>query len=333
MKAIYIADKYLFNLVMTELAQTELRGLLDELNLSEYETLRKESPEKISQRLHEYDILIGGWGAIPLPMDYTPIKPQFYQSITGTFVGKVDPVHAERGLRLANWGDSISHTIAESALTMILASLKLLGMHYENSHQKKIWKSENAPHSRSLFNRKVGLFGFGMIAQQLAKLLAPFDVQLFSYDPYVPDEVFKQFKVNRVASLEELFSQMDIISVHAAKTKETNHLINKKILKMMKDDAVLVNTARGNVLDEKALAEEHAAGRLFSALDVYEVEPLPKESELRNHWRCILIPHQGGPSLDQYFRMMDRTIENIRRYVKGQPILMEIDANKLRIMT
>lgn len=333
MKAIYIADKYLFNTVMTESAQADLRAILDELNISEHETLRKEPQEKITKRLHEYDIIIGGWGAIPLPMDYAPIKPQFYQSITGTFVGKVDPIHAERGLRLANWGDSISHTIAESALSMILASLKLFGMHYENSHQKKIWREESELKSRSLFNRKVGLFGFGMIAQQLAKLLVPFEVQLFSYDPYVPDEVFQQFNVKRVGSLEELFREMDIISVHAAKTKETNHLINRNILKMMKDDAVLVNTARGNVLDEKALAEEHAAGRLFSALDVYEVEPLPSDSALRNHSRCILIPHQGGPTLDQYFRMMNRTIENIRRYVNGQPILMEIDAHKLRIMT
>ena len=89
----------------------------------------------------------------------------------------------------------------------------------------------------------------------------------------------------------------------------------------------------GNVLDEKALAEEHAKGRLLSALDVFDVEPLPAESELRNHWRCLLFPHQGGPSLDQYFKMMERTVENIRRYTKGEPILMEITAQKLRIMT
>ena len=332
MRAIYIADKFLFNTVMTEAVQKELRSFLTELNLSEYESLRKEPIEKITKRLQEYDILIGGWGAIPLPPDYAPIKPQFYQSITGTFVKKVEPIHAERGLRLANWGDSISHTIAESALTMILASLKNVGLNYETLHNKKGWKTEGSE-VRSLFNRKVGLFGFGMIAQQLVKLMQPFQVQISAYDPYMPEDVFKQFGVKKVNTLEELFSTMDIISVHAAKTEETNHLINKRILQMMKNDAVLVNTARGNVLDEKALAEEHAKGRLLSALDVFDVEPLPAESELRNHWRCLLFPHQGGPSLDQYFKMMERTVENIRRYTKGEPILMEITAQKLRIMT
>ena len=332
MRAIYIADKFLFATVMTAAVQKELRNIVTELNLDEYESLRKLPPEQITKRLQGYDIMIGGWGAVPLPADYAPIKPQFYQSITGTFVGKVDPVHAERGLKLANWGDSISHTIAESALTMILASLKNVGLHYETMHVQKGWRGVG-PESRSLFNRKVGLFGFGMIAQQLVKLMQPFQVQISAYDPYMPDEDFKQFGVKRVATLEELFSTMDIISVHAAKTTETNHLINKKILQMMKDDAVLVNTARGNVLDEKALAAEHAAGRLLSALDVFDVEPLPQESALRDHWRCLLFPHQGGPSLDQYFRMMDRTIENIRRYVNGEPVLMEISAQKLRIMT
>lgn len=332
MRAIYIADKFLYAKVMTDAVQKELRTFLKELNLSEYESLRQLLPGQITKRLQEYDILIGGWGAIPLPADYAPIKPQFYQSITGTFVGKVDPIHAERGLKLANWGDSISHTIAESSLTMILASLKNVGLNYETLHNKKGWRTEGSE-VRSLFNRKVGLFGFGMIAQQLVKLMQPFEVEISAYDPYMPEDVFKQFGVKRVNSLEELFSTMDIISVHAAKTAETNHLINKKILQLMKDDAILVNTARGNVLDENALAEEHAKGRLLSALDVFEKEPLPENSALRDHWRCLLFPHQGGPSLDQYFKMMARTVENIRRYTKGEPILMEISAQKLRIMT
>lgn len=333
MRAIYIADRFLFNTVMTEGAQKELRSFLSELNVDEFESLKKQPEDQITKRLQEYDVLIGGWGAVALPKNYKPIKPQFYQSITGTFVGKVSPEHVERGLRIANWGDSISHTIAESALTMILASLKNVGINYEMLHLKKEWHFESSTPVRSLFNRKVGLFGFGMIAQQLVNLLKPFQVQVSAFDPYVSDEVFNQFGVIRSHSLEDLFKENDIISVHAAKTQETNHLINKKMLQLMKDDAILVNTARGNVLDEKALAEEHAAGRLLSALDVFEVEPLPKESPLRDHYRCLLFPHQGGPSRDQYFRMMDRAIENIRRYCKGEPIIMEISAAKLRIMT
>lgn len=332
MKAIYLADRYLYETVMTVSVQKELRSFLTELNTTDFEELKKSSAEVITKKIQEYDILIGGWGAVALPKDYRPIKPQFYQNITGTFAGKVEPEHVERGLRISNWGDSISHTIAESALTMILACLKNVGFNYDSIHIKKEWRSEER-YVRSLFNRRVGLFGFGMIAQQLVRLLTPFDVQVFAYDPYVPEEVFEQYGVKRVQTLEQLFSENEIISVHAAKTEETNHLINKTLLKMMKDDAILVNTGRGNVLDEKALAEEHAIGRLLSALDVFEIEPLPKESPLRGQPRCLIFPHQAGPTKDQYFRMMDRAVDNIRRFTRGEPIFMELSAQKLRIMT
>ncbi|PCJ60020.1 MAG: hypothetical protein COA79_09445 [Planctomycetota bacterium] len=331
MKALYLASPDLLNSALTPTLQEKLNKIV-EVNYDEAQSITKLPANEINDKLNEYEVLIGGWGAVQLPADYQPREGQLYCSLTGTFGQKVDYEHAKRGLRLANWGDSISHTIAESALMMILSSLRLVVPYYESIQLKNEWRLKNLE-SRSLFDRKVGLLGFGLIAKKLIPLLAPFNVEVTTYDPYASDETLAEFNIKRSNSIEELFSTSDIISNHAAKTEQTNNIVNAKILSCLPDDGIFVNTARGNVLVEDDLAKEHKNGRLFSALDVFQQEPLPAESLLRNEPRCLLFPHQSGPTRDQYNKMAERAIENIRRFKEGEPLIMEVSAEQLKIMT
>lgn len=332
MKALYIGDEYILKHAFQTDVQEKIRKILP-LDIKLPTELKGLSDSEYTKILHQYDVLIGAWGSRMLPADYQPTPNQYYCCLTGNFDKKVDPIHAERGLKLSNWGDAISHTIAESALMMILGCLKRSGLTQETLHLKNGWKMDSTPTPESLFNRKVGFLGFGLIAQELVKLIRPFQPELFAFDPYLPQEVLDQHNVKRVGSVSELFKSVHIVSNHSAKTAETNDIVNAETLALLPDTGIFVNTARGNSVDEEALAAEHAKGRLFSALDVYKQEPLPADHPLRGQLRCLLFPHQAGPTLDQYWRMGHHAITNIKNYVEGKPIIMEISAQKMRIMT
>ena len=288
--------------------------------------------EEQIQRLQSYDVLIGGWGAGRLPEAYAPAKEQYYCMCTGTVAQQMSPEHLERGLRLTNWGDAISQYISESALMQILASVRMLGLYYQRTHVEKDW-ARDLPPSQSLFDRHVGLLGCGVIAQRLIPLLRPFSPTISTYDPYVSDEKLAELGVQRAETVEELFTQCDIISNHLPKVIATNDVVNAAMLALLPDHAVFVNTARGNSVDEVALAAEHQRGRLFSALDVFKEEPLPAEHPLRNEPRCIITCHQAGPTRDGYFKMGERALENIRRFKNGENLLQELFADNLRRMT
>jgi phosphoglycerate dehydrogenase-like enzyme len=288
-----------------------------------------------SEELSQYDILMGAWGSPMLPEDYKAPAGQLYVMVTGTVAGQVKINHLENGLRLSNWGDAISHTIAESALLQILTSLRGVGSHFNKTYVEKSWLTEKGPKSlQTLFRKNVGLLGFGAIAQKLVPLLKPFEAKVSFYDPYTSDDILKEHPgAIRYETVEELFANNHIISNHCANIPETNNLINQKMLSLLPDNGIIVNTARGNSLDEEALAKEHQKGRLWSCLDVYREEPVPKDHPLRNEVRCVMLCHQAGPTLDCYNFMGERATENIIRFNEKRELLGEISSDQLRRMT
>ncbi len=292
---------------------------------------KKLPPDAWAALLRKYDVLLGGWGARGLPPGYRPERRQLWCQVTGSVAGQAVPEHLENGLRLTNWGDAISFTIAEAALTLLLACHRRLGVCYHNTHIEKGWRRPAEFHS--LFERRVGLVGFGAIARALVPLLRPFRVKIAAYDPYVPDPVFAAHGVTRVPTLRALFENSDAISIHAAKTRETNNLITSELLRLLPDHGVIVNTGRGNILDELALAEEHRRGRLYSGLDVFDPEPPAPDHPLRDTPRCLITCHSAGPTTDMYPKMGRRAVENIGRFLRKQPLIQEITSEMLRRMT
>ncbi len=285
-----------------------------------------------TKRLHSYDILLSGWSGNALPADYTPDGDQYFCTCTGTVASIIKPEHLERGLRLTNWGDAISQYIAESALMQMLASIRMVGLHYQRTHIEKGW-AKDFPGTQSLFDRNVALLGCGAIAKKLIPLLGPFGCKVHVYDPYVSDEQLAEFGAQRLETVRDVFTTCDVISNHLPKVEETNDLINAEMLALLPDHGIIVNTARGNSLDEDALVEEHKRGRLFSALDVFKQEPLPEDHSLRDEPRCLIMCHQAGPTHDGYYKMGERALENIRRYINGEELIQELTADHLRKMT
>jgi phosphoglycerate dehydrogenase-like enzyme len=138
----------------------------------------------------------------------------------------------------------------------------------------------------------VGLVGLGRIARRVVELLMPWKTRIIAYDPYLDRSQFAKAGVEQV-DLSTLLKESDIISLHPVLTKENRHMIGKKEFALMKPGAILINTSRGEILDEEALAEALQAGKLAAAgLDAFEQEPLPADSPLRKlGHRVLLSPH------------------------------------------
>jgi len=242
---------------------------------------------------------------------------KYLVNLAGTVRGLVGRECIEKGLLVSNWGTVIARTIAEAALMMILGALRRVTTTQFHMHVRKGWRRGDV-RPMSLFERRVGLHGLGGIARELVKLLEPFGCRIESYSPHAPDETFERLGVVRQPSLRDLYATNDVVSVHAGLTPETRGMVSKDILASMKDGAVLVNTARGAVIDEEALAAELKSGRIDAALDVFEREPPPEDSPLRGLENCMLVPHEAGPTDDRKVDMGRLGLRNIKRYLAGE---------------
>ncbi len=176
------------------------------------------------------------------------------------------------------------------------------------------------------------MVGLGMVAREVIKLLRPFGVKVLAYDPFVPEATARELGV-QLSALDEVMAGSDIISLHAPKVPETYRMISRQQLSLIKDGALFINTARGDLVDESALLEELKKGRFYAALDVFEVEPLAAESEFRHLPNVIARPHLAGVNPDSRLRIGRLMVEDIRRMYQQEPLLFEVKREQLAIMT
>ncbi|MFQ5895401.1 MAG: NAD(P)-dependent oxidoreductase, partial [Nitrospinota bacterium] len=164
----------------------------------------------------------------------------------------------------------------------------------------------------------VGILGLGNVGRAVARMLAGFGVRLLAHDPLVSPAQAREVGAELV-ELEALFAESDFLSVHCALTPETYHLVNAERLARMKPTAILVNCARGPVVDEKALCQTLREGRLGGAgLDVFEQEPPSPENPLLGLPNVVCTPHLGGSSAKARERVYRITGENVVRVLRGQ---------------
>jgi phosphoglycerate dehydrogenase-like enzyme len=295
----------------------------------------QEEPFLDALKRHQAEVVLTCWGSPKLTLKVYRANPQlkYRCHAAGTVRPYLDRECIEAGLRVTNWGTIIARSVAEGALMMILSSLRRTTLIEMELHVRKGWRPRGRLEAEGLFHQRVGLVGLGAIAQELVKLLAPFDCELSAYSPHCPDDVFEQSGVTRVATLTELFRRNRIISVHASNVPTNHHIINADVLACLRDGGVLVNTARGAVINTKDLIAELRKKRLWAALDVFEEEPLPQDSPLRGMENCQLIPHMAGPTADRRVDMGKLAVENIGCYVRGEELLFPVTAEKYDLIT
>jgi D-3-phosphoglycerate dehydrogenase len=206
-------------------------------------------------------------------------------------------------------------SVAELTIGFIFAlSKKLIDLH-NNLYQKRQFVSNVG---LELHGKILGIVGFGSIGKEVAKRALCLGMRVLVYDPYVEESNLRELGVEKT-ELDELLRQSDFVSLHVPLNESTRHLIDREKISLMKRTAYLINTARGGVVDEKALAEALKSGQIAgAALDVFDVEPLPADSPFFDCPNVIMTPHVGAHTYEAILRMNMMAAESIVDFFNGK---------------
>ena len=303
----------------------QVRERLESVAEVEYNAMERNfTPEELKERLRGKDIALTGWGTGLF--DETVLEGNDTLRLIAHTGGSVTPVMSdeayERGIRVISGNEMYAESVAESVIAYALASLRRIPEFIDRTrsgdwyHAGEMWEG--------LLDQTVGIIGFGMTSRHLFRMGKAFRLKFKVLEkPYLTSEVQQEYGFT-TASLEEIFRTCKIVSLHCGMTKSYYHLVNRRLLEMMPDGALLINTARGPVIDEQALVAELKRGRIKAVLDVYEQEPLPADSELRSLPNVYSVPHMGGPTFDRRWMIAMALIDDIERLERGEALHMEI---------
>ncbi|MBD2860849.1 hydroxyacid dehydrogenase [Paenibacillus oceani] len=291
----------------------------------------KPSPETLKDTIAGADLAVTSWGCTPLTKEILDRAPRLRAVVhaAGTVKPVVTPELWSRGIRVASCNDSLAVGVAESALALTIASLKNMWRLSQITREGG-W-GQGRELVRELYGLTVGVIGAGKAGRHYIRLLRQFSVDILVYDPFsTAEEIARTGAVK--AELNELLAASDVVSLHAPSIPSTHHLINRERLLMMKDDAILINTARGSIVDEAALVEQLQQGRLFACLDVTAPEPPASDHPFRSLPNCIVTPHIAGAVNNGIKRLGQFAVEELGRLVRGAPLLGEVKPEQLETM-
>ncbi len=225
---------------------------------------------------------------------------------------------SERGVVVTNTPGVLDETTADVAFMLLLAAARRLG-EGERLLRAGLWEwwGPRQLMGRDVWGKKLGILGFGRIGQAVARRAKGFGMEILYHNRSRKEEAEQELGA-RYLDLDEMLETADFVSVHTPLTDETHHLIGAKELGRMKPEAILVNTSRGPVVDEAALADALVEGRIFAAgLDVYEEEPEvhPRLLKLEN---AVLAPHIGSASVETRDKMAVLAAENLVAVLRGE---------------
>ncbi len=217
------------------------------------------------------------------------------------------------------WGPSV----AEMALTLILTTLrKTSSYHAAMRVGKEAWVADFPididTDERQLTGRPVGIVGFGAVGQRVAELLAPFRCQVRVYDPFLPAEIAERAGASRV-ELMDLIRNSDVVVLCAASNPGTASLLGKRELAAFRKGAVLVNVARAALVDTAALVARLKKNDFYAAIDVFDLEPLARNSPLRKLPNAFLTPHRAGGVMESVVRIVSWLADDFEAHLAGKP--------------
>ncbi|MFF0363399.1 hydroxyacid dehydrogenase [Streptomyces fungicidicus] len=284
--------------------------------------------------LADVDLLVTGWGCPPLDADVLRAAPRLRAVVhtAGSVRGHVTDACWERGIEVSSAAAANAVPVAEYTLAMILLTGKRVletARDYRASRTRPDWLS--TPRTVGNHRRTVGVLSASLIGRRVIELLRPHDVEVLLHDPFVDEAGAAELGVRSVG-LAELFRRSDTVSVHTPLLPATRGLVGRELIDTMRPDAVLINTARGAVLDQDALADAALAGRIRAVLDVTDPEVLPPDHPL---WQCdnvLLTPHLAGSQGNEWRRLAGLALSEIARWASGEGFLHPVRRERLAFL-
>lgn len=290
------------------------------------------SEERLMEEIGGAQVCLAGWGSAFFS-ERVLDRADALRVIAYTG-GSVAPVAGEavydRGIRVLSGNELYAQSVAEGVVGYILAALRRIP-EYARQLQEEGWSRPDW-YNEGLIGQRVGLVGFGAVARYTARLLRAFNTQILICADHVSEQEAAGYGAVK-ATLPEIFSTCKVVSLHWAGTPETHHAIGEELLGLLRPDSLLVNTARGAIVDEAVLARMLRQRRFRAVLDVYETEPLPPDSPLRGLDNALLIPHMGGPTMDRRPLVTRALMDALPAALSGEPTWLDVSREAMRRMT
>ena len=270
--------------------------------------------------LRDVEVLVTGWGCPPLDAAALAAAPRLRAVVhtAGSVRAHVTEACWERGIEVTSAAAANAVPVAEYTLAMILLSGKRA---LERARDNRVARRRDdglavSPRLGN-YGRTVGILSASMIGRRVIDLLQPHDLRILVHDPYVTGEEAAELGAEAVG-LAELFARSDVVSVHTPLLPETRGLVGRELIGAMRPDAVLINTARGAVLDQDALAEATGAGRIRAILDVTDPEVLPPGHPLWEDDNVLITPHLAGSQGNEWRRLAELAVAELTRWAAGE---------------
>ncbi len=279
--------------------------------------------DELRDALVGVDYVFTGWGTHKLTEEVLSKadKLKMICHVGGTVKPYVSEEAYAKGIKVISGNEIYAKSVAEGVIAYLLCVLRRLP-YYESELKKGNWPETFK--NRGLIGRSIGLVGFGAITKLVIPMLRLFDMKIKVYSRYLTDEQKRDYGIE-YADVEEIFKTCDIVSLHSAYTPSTHHMITGDHMRSMKKDAILLNTARGPIVDEEAMVEVlHERPDLIAVLDVYGNEPLSAGDPILLCENTFTMPHQGGPTIDMRGVVTSALVRNIISLENGKPLDLEI---------
>lgn len=291
--------------------------------LGELTVYDRTSPEETLKRVEDAEIVLTN--KTVLSREIIEKLPDLkYIGVLATGYNVVDREAArERGITVTNIPAYSTDSVAQQVFALLLAITNRVE-HYAEENRRGRWcRSEDFCYLdfpiMELAGKCFGIVGFGNIGRSVARIALAFGMRVQALTSKAPEALPKG--VEKAASLDSLLAGSDVVSLHCPLTEDTAHMINAATLAKMKPTAIFINTGRGPLVDEAALAEALNSGKLRAAgLDVLSCEPPKKDNPLLRPRNCFITPHLAWASVESRRRLMDIAVENISAFLKGEPV-------------
>ncbi len=283
--------------------------------------------------LADAEVLITGWGCPPVHAGVLAAAPALRALVhtAGTVRGHVTDACWERGIEVSSAAAN-ALPVAEYTVAMILLSGKRVLERARDLRAARVrddWLA--APSGVGNYGRTVGILSASLIGRRVIELLRPYDLRVLLHDPYVSDAEAAALGV-RPVSLDALFAESDVVSVHTPLLPETTGLVSGALLASMRPDAVLVNTARGAVVDQDALAGVLRRGHIRAVLDVTDPDPLPPAHPLWDCDNALITPHLAGSQGNELRRLADLAVGEVVRWAAGDGFAHPVRRERLTFL-
>lgn len=327
-KALYIMSEDIFNLVYGDNERIEIEALVDVYA----PRLDSASLNDNLDIIRQMEIMVTSWGAPVIDESFLQNVPNLKAVFYGA--GSIRHITPEsfwdRGIIIASAYMANAEPVAEFTLSQILFCMKS-GWQYALKLKAEAAYTRDLPIT-GVYGSTVGIISLGAIGRRVCELLKPFDVNILAYDPFAsPDDLPNPNM--RLCSMDEVFAQSDVVSLHTPWLKETEGLITGRHIASMKRFSSFINTSRGAIVRETEMIEAlRQRPDLIAVLDVTNPEPPAEGSPLYTLPNVVLTPHIAGSMGGECRRMGRYMTDDLRRYVNGEKMLRQIDREKAKLL-